>query len=217
MGEAAGAEAGTATGGAGTAAGVAATTGSAGRGDHRLAGRKYTTAAASSSSKPVPSMGRTADAAKPPPSRPGRSWKGSLSTLLTGSNTSSPVMGSSASTGRASILSVRHTVCASARTKVASGNSCQRSFSSASSLRGDTLMAAASAAMCRPCFSRAARNMAPALVGPGWESVIEAATFEQQGFGGLGEAFVQLAPQVLQALDVAHAALYARGEPQALG
>ena len=65
--------------------------------------------------------------------------------------------------GAASIFSVRQTVCASARVKVASGSSSQRSFSSASSLRGATLIAAASAAMCRPCFSRAACSSAPAL------------------------------------------------------
>lgn len=130
---------------------------------HRSAGNRYTAMAAAISTAAAQTMGRMAALPKPGVSRPGRSRKGWFMALLGGSSGRSPVLGNRASTGSTSIFSDRHTVCASARVKVASGSSCQRSFSSASSLRGDTLMAAARAAMCRPCFSRAARKISPAL------------------------------------------------------
>jgi hypothetical protein len=114
---------------------------------HHEPGAKTTTSASSTSTAAAHTSGRTLAGDNPGSVRPGRSRKGVPRPPLPGSSATEGAGGSRSSTGLASIFNVRQTVCASARTKVASGSSSWRSFSSASSLRGETLMAAASAAM----------------------------------------------------------------------
>jgi hypothetical protein len=96
--------------------------------------------------------------------------------------------------------------------KVASGSASKRSDSSSSSFFGATLIAAASAAMCRPCFSRASRSSRPAEIAlagaaaPG-SSLIERAAGERRRLPRLGEAIAQLPTEVGGARPVAELVL----------
>src|SRR5688572_27689031 len=80
-------------------------------------------------------------------------------------------------------------------------------------------MAAASAAMCKPWRSRAARSIAPALCASAASrasSVIEAPSLEKLRLRRVRKAVAQLAADVTHATDVAGLVLDAHCQPQRL-
>src|SRR3989339_1296710 len=127
--------------------------------------------------------------------------------------------GKAASTGNGSILSIRQTLAAKARTKTRSGNSSKWSASSASSLRTGTFSVTARAATCKPWRWRAAFSKAPAVGRSGatsasggtWSvgniSLIECAAPIKSCLFGLRKALFQLIGQLQHGHAVSHAVL----------
>src|SRR5579872_2681291 len=139
------------------------------------------------------------------------------------------VCGSLPSTGAGSILSMRHTVAASARANTASGSSSSRSASSASSFLTGTFKETANTATCRPAASRAWRSSAPALgcaaaasaengpPGLGCTgSLIESPLLIRHQLRRLGKTPLQLIGQLQHGLPIVHAALDLDTQPQRL-
>ena len=145
--------------------------------------------------------------------RLGRSRNGMFKPWSTRSSATGLVAGNRAKTGAGSILSVRQTLRARARTNVKSGSSSNRSASSASSLAWVTFIDAAKAAMCKPWRWRSARIKPPAprlaLAATGASAVadesslIESFAFIQRSLWGLRETAQQLVAKLALAHQIA--------------